>query len=56
MSEAEDHAADALRYLCKARTFQTDYAEPKENVKMGGQIRVEAYIKQIRKERDRPRI
>ena len=55
-TQADDHAADALRYLCKARTLQTDYAAPKENSKMFGKVHVDAYIKQVRRERDRPRI
>lgn len=55
-TDADDHAADALRYLCKARTFQTDYAPPKENAKMHGRVLVSDYIQQVRRDRDRPRV
>jgi hypothetical protein len=52
---ANDHGPDALRYLCKARTLESDYVYEPEAVRMK-HVRVAQYIDSRRRERDRARI
>jgi len=51
----EDHAADALRYLCKERILPSEHK--KESVPVGaGIVRVQKYIEQVRAEQRRSRL
>jgi hypothetical protein len=54
-STADDHGADALRYLCKERMLESEYKEPKQDSKMG-RIYIADYIKRKRDEQQRPRL
>lgn len=54
-STGEDHACDALRYLCKARLIDSRWEEPPAVVSKGS-VRLQAYIAQLRAQRDRVRI
>jgi hypothetical protein len=51
-SSGNDHACDALRYLCKERLIDSKWEEPKQAFNNG----VVAYVNRIRKEQSRPRI
>lgn len=51
----EDHAADALRYLCKERMLETNFIEKVEPVKRGV-VRVQDYVNQIRREQRAPKV
>jgi len=54
-SEGDDHACDALRYLCMARLIDAKWEQPVE-VFNKGKIRFEAYIHQMRNMAKRARI
>jgi hypothetical protein len=54
-SSGDDHACDALRYLCKARLIDSQWQEPPAVVSKGS-VRLQAYIAQIRAQRDKVRI
>lgn len=52
----EDHAADAARYLAMSRPLSpTEFAKPPPAA-MHGRVRVAAYVKQVRKVTNQPRI
>ena len=51
----DDHACDALRYLCKARLIDAKWEQPPE-VFNKGKIRLEAYVQQMRARMQRARI
>ena len=50
-----DHLADALRYLCKERLIDSKWEQPAE-VFNKGLVKLQAYIAQMRANRDRPKI
>lgn len=54
-SSGNDHACDALRYLCKERLIDSKWEKPKE-VFSNGMVQLQAYVNRIRKEQSRPRI
>jgi hypothetical protein len=54
-STGDDHACDALRYLCKARLIDAKWEQPAE-VFNKGKIRLQAFIDQMRKKAQQPRI
>lgn len=54
-SAGDDHAADALRYLCKARILEPTYKKEVESVK-AGTIHLSKYISEIRNQQKRARI
>jgi hypothetical protein len=54
-SSGEDHAVDALRYLCKERLIESKYNAP-EPVFNRGLVRLQAYIAQVRREAGRAKI
>ena len=54
-STGEDHACDALRYLCKTRLVDSVYEQPKEAMNKGI-IKLQAYIAQVRAQRGKPTI
>jgi hypothetical protein len=54
-STGDDHAADALRYLCKARVLEPTYKKEVEPAR-GGKIELTEFIKRVRKQRRRPKI
>ena len=54
-SSGNDHACDALRYLCKARLIDSKWEQPTQ-VFNKGLIKLEAYIKRVRQEQGRARI
>ena len=51
----EDHACDALRYLCKERLIDSAWEQPAE-VFNKGVIKLQAYITKMRAQRGRPTI
>lgn len=55
-TEAEDHALDALRYLCMARPYAKLYASAAEAVTGKGKVNVAAMVKKARQARNRPRV
>ena len=55
-SDGEDHGADALRYLCKARVLEPTYVAPATPVTRQGQVFLNNYLKEKRKEISRARI
>ena len=54
-TEGNDHACDALRYLCKERLIDSQWQQP-ATVFNKGVIRIEAYIAKMRQEAKRPRL
>ena len=52
---SDDHAADALRYICKERVLTTEYKPEIKPVSMG-RVDLGAYIQKIRGDRNRPKI
>jgi hypothetical protein len=54
-STGNDHACDALRYLCKARLIDSQWEQPPE-VLNKGIIKLQAYIAQMRARANRPTI
>lgn len=54
-STGDDHACDALRYLCKARLIDAKWEQPAE-VFNKGKIRLQAFIEQMRRKAQQPRI
>jgi len=54
-SSGNDHACDALRYLCKERLIDSKWEEPKQAFN-NGVVQLQAYVNRIRKEQSRPRI
>jgi len=54
-SSGNDHACDALRYLCKARLIDSQWEQPPE-VLNKGIIKLQAYIAQMRARANRPTI
>lgn len=55
-TDQEDHAADALRYLCMARPYETHLLPSKLPAVRMGKVDVDGYVKSIRRELGRPRI
>lgn len=55
-STGDDHAADALRYLCKERLLQSTYEKPTEKIIDRGRVKLQLYINQVRNEQKRARI
>lgn len=51
----EDHAPDALRYLCKERLLEAPYIE-KVTAVSKGRVNVSQYIQSVRRERSRVKI
>lgn len=45
---APDHGPDALRYLCKARTLESDYVKVESAARMG-QVRIAQYVNEARR-------
>ena len=54
-STGNDHACDALRYLCKERLIDSKWEQPAD-VFNKGLVRIQAYIEQMRANRGRPTI
>ena len=54
-TSGNDHAVDALRYLCKARLIDAKWEQPAE-VFNKGLIKLQAYISQMRQNNQRARI
>jgi len=54
-STGDDHACDALRYLCKERLIDSKWQQPPE-VFNKGVVKLQAYIAQMRANAGRPRI
>tara|TARA_R110000822_G_scaffold301647_1_gene425558 strand:- start:5170 stop:6576 length:1407 start_codon:yes stop_codon:yes gene_type:complete len=54
-STGDDHACDALRYLCKERLIDSKWQQPPE-VFNKGVIKLQAYVAQMRANAGRPRI
>jgi hypothetical protein len=54
-SEGDDHACDALRYLCKARLIDAKWEQPAQ-VFNKGRVRLQAFIEQMRKKSRQPTI
>jgi hypothetical protein len=54
-STGEDHACDALRYLCKERLIDSKWEQPTE-VLNKGMVKLQAYIAQVRAQQNRARI
>jgi hypothetical protein len=50
-----DHGADALRYLCKARLIDSKWDEPEQTVQKG-MIKLQSYISKMRAKNKRPQI
>lgn len=54
-STGEDHACDALRYLCKERLIDSSWEQPAE-IMNKGIVKLQAYIAQVRAEQTRAKI
>ena len=54
-TSGNDHAVDALRYLCKARLIDSKWEQPAE-VFNKGLIKLQAYISQMRQQQGRAKI
>jgi len=54
-TRGNDHAVDALRYLCKARLIDSKWEEP-EQMLHSGMIKLQSYISKIRARAKRPQI
>ena len=54
-TSGNDHAVDALRYMCKARLIDAKWEQPKE-VFNKGLIKLQSYIAQVRSQQGRARI
>jgi hypothetical protein len=54
-STGNDHAVDALRYLCKARLIDSKWESPPETVHKG-MVRLQSYISKMRAKAKRPQI
>jgi hypothetical protein len=54
-TSGNDHAVDALRYLCKARLIDSKWEQPKE-VFNKGLIKLQSYIASVRSQQGRARI
>jgi hypothetical protein len=54
-STGEDHACDALRYLCKERLIDSKWEQPAE-VFNKGVIKLQAYIAQMRAQANRAKV
>jgi hypothetical protein len=54
-TSGNDHAVDALRYLCKARLIDAKWEQPAE-VFNKGLIKLQAYISQVRQQANRAKI
>ena len=54
-STGNDHGADAVRYLCKARILEPTYKKEVEPMR-GGRIELAQLIKQVKRDRRRPKI
>lgn len=52
----DDHACDALRYLCKERLIESSYRAREERAVEGGLVRLQKYINQVRSIQKRARI
>lgn len=55
-STGDDHAMDALRYLCKERLLESEYEKPIERPISRGRVKLQLYINQVRAEQKRPRL
>jgi hypothetical protein len=47
-STGDDHAADALRYLCKERLMDSAYERAPEKAVSRGKVRLQLYVNQVR--------
>jgi hypothetical protein len=54
-SKGDDHAADALRYLCKERLLDSEYKQPPD-VFNKGKVQLQAYISHIRAQAGRTQV
>jgi len=54
-STGNDHGADAVRYLCKARILEPTFKKEVEPMR-GGRIELAQLIKQVKRDRRRPKI
>lgn len=54
-TEANDHGADALRYLCKERLLETEYKPQQNSVKMG-RVNMTKYLQERRQIAKRARL
>jgi hypothetical protein len=54
-TNGNDHAVDALRYMCKARLLDAKWEQPAE-VFNKGLIKLQAYISQMRQNNQRAKI
>jgi len=52
----DDHACDALRYLCKERLLDSEYERPAEKVVEKGKVRLQLYINHVRNDQKRARL
>lgn len=51
----EDHGADALRYLCKERLLESEHVLEEETARHG-QVKIAAYVNQVRREQKQARL
>lgn len=54
-TSGNDHAPDAARYLCKGRVIESEYSEKSEPVRHGV-VKVQDYVRQVRREQKRLRV
>ena len=54
-SSGNDHACDALRYLCKERLIESPWEPPKQ-VYNKGRVQLQAYVEMVRRQTRRARI
>ena len=55
-SSGDDHACDALRYLCKERLLDSLYEKPVEKSVHKGRVKLQLYVNQIRAEQKRAKL
>ena len=55
-STGDDHACDALRYLCKERLMEAAYERPPEKAVHRGRVKLQLYVNEIRAQSKRARL
>jgi hypothetical protein len=52
----DDHAADALRYLCKERLMQSEYEKPAVKSIEKGRVKLQLYVNEVRRKQKAPKL
>jgi hypothetical protein len=52
----DDHAADALRYLCKERLLDSEYEKPAPKTIHKGRVKLQLYVNEVRNKQKRAKL